>query len=63
MTTRSGDEKWTLPLALGLTKTTRFGKTPWKFSMQYWHYDKQADSLGPDFEIRFQLGPVVPLPW
>lgn len=38
-------------------------RTPWMFSLRYWHYVKQADSLGPDFQIRFSLGPVVPLPW
>ncbi len=58
-----GAEKWTLPLGFGVAKTTRIGKLPWKFSLQYWHYVKQADALGPDFQIRFQLGPVVPLPW
>jgi hypothetical protein len=57
------EEKWTLPVGVGVAKTTRFGKTPWKFSLQYWQFVKQADSLGPDFQIRFSLGPVVPLPW
>ena len=60
---RSGEEKWTLPVGTGVAKTMRIGKTPWKFSLQYWHFVKQADSIGPDFQIRFQLGPVVPLPW
>lgn len=60
---KNGEEKWTLPLGVGIAKTTRIGKLPWKFSLQYWHYVKQADELGPDFQIRFQLGPVVPLPW
>ncbi|RLQ20523.1 hypothetical protein DWB85_17005 [Seongchinamella sediminis] len=58
-----GEEKWTLPVGVGFSKTTRFGKTPWKLSLQYWQFVKQADSLGPDFQIRFSLGPVVPLPW
>ncbi len=59
----SGEEKWTLPVGGGIAKTTLFGKTPWKFSLQYWHFVKQADAIGPDFQIRFTLGPVVPLPW
>lgn len=59
----SGEEKRTLPVGVGVAKTTRIGKTPWKFSLQYWHFVKQADSLGPDFQIRFSLGLVVPLPW
>ncbi len=60
---RPGEEKWTLPIGSGITKTTRIGKTPWKFSLQYWHFVKQADSFGPDFQIRFSFAPVVPLPW
>jgi hypothetical protein len=60
---RSGEEKWTLPIGGGVAKTMRIGATPWKFSMQYWHFLKQADSFGPDFQLRFSFGPVVPLPW
>jgi hypothetical protein len=60
---REGEEKWTLPVGVGMAKITRFGKTPWKFSLQFWSYLKQADSLGPDYQVRFQFGPVVPLPW
>ena len=59
----NGEEKWTLPVGGGVAKTLRIGKTPWQFSLEYWHFVKQADSIGPDFQIRFQLGPVVPLPW
>jgi hypothetical protein len=60
---RNGEEKWTLPVGGGFAKTLRIGKTPWQFSLEYWHFVKQADSIGPDFQLRFQLGPVVPLPW
>jgi hypothetical protein len=56
-------EKWTFPLGVGIAKTTVFGKLPVKFSLQYWHYIEQADALGPDYQIRFQVAPVVPLPW
>jgi len=58
-----GDEKWTLPIGIGVAKTTRIGKMPWKFSLQYWQYVKQSDNLGPDYQIRFQVTPVVALPW
>ena len=60
---QNGEEKWTLPVGTGVAKTMLIGKTPWKFSLQYWHYVKQADSIGPESQIRFTLGPVVPLPW
>ncbi len=56
-------EKWTFPLGIGISKTTALGKLPVKFSLQYWHYVTQADAFGPDFQIRFQVAPVIPLPW
>lgn len=56
-------QEWTLPFAIGLTKTTILNGKPWKFGVQYWHYLKQPDALGPDFQIRFTVTPVVPLPW
>ena len=59
----SSGEKWTLPLGTGIARTMMIGKTPWKFSLQYWHYVKQSDAIGPDYQIRFSFAPVVPLPW
>jgi hypothetical protein len=41
----------------------KFGKTPVKFGIQYWYYLKQAEDLGPDYQVRFTVTPVVPLPW
>lgn len=53
----------TLPIGFGVAKTTVIGKTPWKFGVQYWHYVEKSDVFGPDFQIRFVVSPVVPLPW
>ena len=52
-----------LPVGVGVAKTMIFGGTPWKFSLQYWHYVESPDAFGPDFQIRFTATPVVPLPW
>jgi len=57
------DDAWTLPLGIGISKTIISGKTPWKFSLQYWYFVESPDTFGPDFQIRFQIAPVVPLPW
>ena len=59
----SGEEKWTFPLGTGVSKTTKLGNTPVKFSLEYWHFIKQADAIGPDYQVRFKVTPVVPLPW
>lgn len=56
-------EAWTLPLAAGVSKTAVIGKTPWKFGLQYWYYLKKPKALGPDFQLRLTISPVVTLPW
>jgi len=58
-----GQEAWTLPVGFGVSKTTFLGGRPWKFGVQYWQYVKQADAFGPDWQVRFTVTPVVPLPW
>jgi len=56
-------DKLQLPLAIGVSKTVILGKTPWKFSLQYWDYVASADTFGPDKQVRLQIAPVIPLPW
>ena len=54
---------WTFPVGFGVSKTSILGGRPWKFGLKYWQYVKQADVFGPDWQVRFTLTPVVPLPW
>ena len=57
------DDKLTFPLAVGVSKVVRVGKLPVKLSLQYWNYVASPDTFGPEHQIRFQVAPVVPLPW
>lgn len=57
------DDKLTLPIGAGVSKTILVGKMPLKFSVQYWNYVASPDTFGPEHQIRFQVAPVVPLPW
>lgn len=57
------DDKWTLPLAIGVSKTLILSGRPWKFGVQYWHFVKTPDTFGPDYQLRFSISPVVKLPW
>ncbi len=59
----SGQEAWTLPVGVGVSRTTILGGKPWKFGLQYWQYVKQADAFGQDWAVRFTVTRVVPLPW
>ena len=57
------DNKWTFPLAVGVSRTMILAGRPWKFGMQYWHYLESPDTFGPDDQVRFTVSPVVKLPW
>jgi len=59
----ASDNKLTFPLGIGISKTAIVGKTPWKFSLQYWNYIESPETFGPEHQIRLQIAPVVPLPW
>jgi hypothetical protein len=58
-----GDDKWTLPLGVGVSRTLILAGRPWKFGLQYWHYVETPDTFGPDYQLRFSVSPVVKLPW
>jgi hypothetical protein len=60
---RNNDNKLSLPLAVGVSRTVLFSGRPWKFGVQYWHYVESPDDFGPDYQIRFSVSPVVALPW
>jgi len=55
--------KFTFPIGTGVNKVVSFGKLPVKISLQYWYYIAKPDSFGPQHQIRFQIAPVIPLPW
>jgi len=56
-------EKWTLPLGIGLSKTTVIGGKVWKFAFQYWNYIKTPDAFGPEHMLRLTITPVMTVPW
>ena len=56
-------EKWSLPLGIGLSKTTVIGGRVWKFAFQYWKYIKTPDVFGPEHMLRLSITPVVTVPW
>lgn len=57
------DNALTLPVGIGVSKTTIINARPWKFGLQFWHYVESPDTFGPDWQIRFTVSPVVKLPW
>lgn len=59
---QSGQEL-TFPVGVGVSKTMILSGRPWKFGIQYWYYAEQADTFGPNWQVRFTITPVVQLPW
>ena len=53
------DEALSLPLGIGLAKTTKIGKRPWKFQFQVQYYVEQPDAFGPEWLLKFTVTPVV----
>ena len=55
--------RFTFPLGTGVSKTIMAGKMPLKFNMQYWYYVASSEAFGPKHQLRFQIIPVISLPW
>jgi hypothetical protein len=55
----------TFPLGIGARKVLTLGKKkqPVQVGVQGWMYAAQADALGPQWTIRINISPVVPIPW
>ncbi len=53
----------TLPIGTGISKVVSFGKLPVKLGFQYWYYVASPENFGPQQQFRFQIAPVIPLPW
>ena len=58
----SGDEL-TLPLGIGVSRTTILGNRPWTFQLQYWYNAALPDTFGAEHTVRLSVLPVVSAPW
>ena len=57
------DQALTLPLGLGLAKTTTLGGKPWKFSAQVQYFVEQPDAFGPEWLLKLTITPVIKNPF
>jgi len=58
-----GDDRLTVPIGLGVTKTVRFGKTPVKLRAEVHYSVIRPDSYGEVWNIRLQITPVIKSPF
>ena len=57
---RDSDNKWNVPVGLGVAKTMRFGKLPVKFQLAAEKSVVRQDTFGKDWNIRLNVIPVIP---
>ena len=57
------DQALTLPVGLGLAKTTKFGAMPVKFQAQVQYFVEQPDAFGPEWLLKFSVTPVIKNPF
>jgi hypothetical protein len=57
----SGD-RWSIPVGLGMDTMISLGPIPAKFGIEFYHYVKQPDPFGPEWQLRLFLSPVLPAP-
>jgi len=57
------DNRFALPLGVGLTKTVIISGRPWRFSFETHYYVEQPEDIGPDITFRFKIAPVVRNPF
>lgn len=56
------DNRLTFPIGLGITKTTRWGKTPFKLRAEVHYSIISPDDYGSAWNLRLQVTPVIPSP-
>ncbi|MEE4602754.1 MAG: hypothetical protein V2J65_15850 [Desulfobacteraceae bacterium] len=54
------DDRWTVPIGLGVYKTSLFGKMPIKLGVEAQYMPISPDAYGQEWNIRFTFAPIIP---
>lgn len=54
--------EWTVPINAGIFKTVQWGNTPVQLGAEINYFVNQPDDFGPDWQISFNITPVLPNP-
>ncbi len=57
------DNRYTVPVGLGLTKTFRIGKMPFKARIEPQYSIVRPDNFGEEWNIRVQIAPIIQSPF
>ena len=56
-------ENITFPIGLGVTKTVKWGKTPWKLRLEPQYSIIKPEQNGAQWIIRIQIAPIIKSPF
>jgi hypothetical protein len=59
----NNDNRWTVPIGLGVGKTFKLGKMPIKIVLEGQYSLVRPDNFGQEWNIRVQVTPVIPNPF
>ena len=54
------DDRFTVPLGIGVAKTVQFGKVPVRIGLEFHYSVIRPDNVGSDYGIRFYMIPAAP---
>ena len=57
------NNKWAIPIGVGLSRTTIAGATPLKISFQVQKCLEKPEAFSPNWIVKFSITPVIKLPW
>jgi len=57
------ENRWTVPVGLGVTKMVRFGKMPVKFIVEVQYSVIRPEDYGTQWKFLFRFAPVIPSPF
>jgi hypothetical protein len=55
--------KVTFPIGLGITKTVKWGNTPWKLRFEPQYSIIKPDAYGTQWNLRIQIAPIIKNPF
>jgi hypothetical protein len=59
----SGDDRFTVPIGIGMIDFFKWGNTPVRWGLEFQHYVHQPDTVGAEWNIKFFIAPVAPNPF
>ncbi len=54
------DDRFTVPLGIGVVKTVQLGKVPVRFGLEFHYSVIRPDNVGTEYGIRFYMIPAAP---